>query len=255
MFMPYALGSYSQWSNPITYYFDTWIGTDHYQFWSLPYLKMEHDNIHVPDTSWTASFKVLEKELVTSASGNSWIYYGSNVFYYGNVKLAFSCGKYTTFDYTMQQGQMIKSTNGSGAIASAGTGIAITALKYGISHIPVGSEILEGIGYLAKLIPSSTTVTLGDSAVSLTDTATLSVGEQLSNYTFKTCSDHDGGTNNGDYFIFKVMAKTLGMGTLPPTSTSGGLQFSASVRSSASNGPNIDIISQHFTLPYTVYNQ
>lgn len=134
---------------------------------------MEHDNIHVPDTSWTASFKVLEKELVTSASGNSWTYYGSNVFYYGNVKLKFSCGKYTTFDYTMQEGRMIKSTGGSGSIVSAGTGIVITALKYGISHIPAGSEILEGIGYLSKLLPSSTTVTLGGGGFSLTDTATL----------------------------------------------------------------------------------
>jgi len=239
--MTRGLGSFTLWVNPTTYTCNLIIGGELTVYKSLPYLSMKHVNVTSQDSTWIAAFKISE----STTFNNGKTYYGQNVFYYGDLKLAFGAGARSTIIRTYQQGRMIDSKTGSGSTKASGT-IAIFALDRVVSLIPAAPNISDIIELFDKLNSSSSNVTLGSQGVSLSNKLVTHAGELLSNYTFSKYTDWNG-SDTGDYFTFQAVLQYES--TLSTSiSTAGALRFETTARTSAGVQANI---KQNITLNYT----
>ncbi|QNU66511.1 hypothetical protein EHE19_016875 [Ruminiclostridium herbifermentans] len=238
-----ALGGYSTWANPTTYYKAFYVGNDYTQCYSLPYLEYKHVNVASQDSTWTAAFKVAEHTQV----GN-YTYYGNNVFSYRNLQINFGCGDKSTFVRTFQEGRMYDYTSYIKGIKSLYDTITASLGKKVVSTLPYGSTLNTILGYFNTLTSQSGEVTLGGGAVSLSDRKTVAVGQKLAKYEFEECTDHGGQILNGDYYIYQALLQyesTSGTSV----STVGALQLKFDVYDKSV--PSTTSVSQNFQLNYT----
>ncbi|RJE87715.1 hypothetical protein D3P07_15530 [Paenibacillus sp. 1011MAR3C5] len=194
-----GLDQYTMWTNPTTFYHSIYIGGEHYQSYSLPYVEYKYVNVKSQDSRWIASFKVAEHQRV----GN-YTYYGNNVFVYRNLQISFASGNRSVFVKTEQQGRMYKYSGLTG-IKKVGDQITAQLLKKALSSLPGASTYTTVLGYINTMSSSTGTVTLGSAGVSLQNSDTFAVGEKLSDYQFEESTNHSGANNNGDYFTYHAI--------------------------------------------------
>ncbi|WP_223068314.1 hypothetical protein [Paenibacillus caui] len=239
---PMALGSFSTWTNPTTYYTSFYVGSDYTQCWSLPYLSYKHVNVTSQDSTWIAQFKVAEHTQV----GN-YTYYGNNVFEYKNLKIAFGSGDYSTMIRTFQQGR-VYDTSTFGGLKKTGDKIAADLIKKTLSAVPYGSTINDVLGYINTAVSGGGEVTLGSQGVDLSGSPVSAAGEKLaSKYKLEECTDHGGQTENGHYFTYHVVLNYEGNGSSKSTTGNLQLKFDVFNYEDYSTTP----ISKDFTLSYT----
>ena len=198
---PMGLNTWTTWLNPTTYYSEFYIGSDHCQCWSLPYVEYRHANVTSSDSTWAASFKVAEHTKI-----GSYTEHGNNVFEYRNLKMAFACGDKTTFIRTFQEGRVYDDSVIGGGLKGAGKKIAVSLLSKAVSALPYGSTLSSVLGYINSAASTNREVTLGSTGMTLSNRKTVAVGEKLDDkFKFEACTDYDGQTNNGHYFTYQAV--------------------------------------------------
>ena len=239
---PTALGEFSIWTNPTTYYTSFYVGSDYTQCYSLPYLSYKHGNVSSADTTWIAQFKIAEHTKV-----GSYTYYGNNVFEYKNIKIAFGSGDYSTIIKSSQQGR-IYDTSILGGLKKTGDKIGAALYKKVLSAVPYGSTINDVLGYINTATSSPGDVYLGTQYQTLYGGTVSAVGQKLnSSYKLEECTDYNGQTDKGHYFTYHATVQKEGKGS---KSTTGNLQLKFDVFNNETY--TTTPISKDFSLSYNV---
>lgn len=239
---PTALGQFSTWTNPTTYYASFYVGSEATQCYSLPYLSYKHVNVTSAGGTWIAQFKIAEH---TKVGTNT--YYGNNVFEYKNLKIAFGSGDYSTIIKTQQQGRIYDGSIGGG-LKKAGDSIKSALYKKALSAVPYGSTINDVLGYINSATSTTGDVYLGTQYETIYGSKVSAVGQKLdSKYKLEACTDYNGQTDNGHYFTYHATVQYEGSGS--SKSTTGNLQLKFDVKNNQTS--TTTPIAKDFPLSYT----
>lgn len=132
-------------------------------------------------------------------------YYGSNVFDYRNLKIAFIRGDNTHILRTIQQGRLYDYSLFSDGIKELGESITVQVLKKMASKLPGGATVVEALSFVNSMTSEQRNVYLGSEGLTALPASATAAGEKLSNmYSLNESSYHGGSDLVGHYFILQA---------------------------------------------------
>ncbi len=197
-----ALNSFSIRGYETTFTDEFYLGGHLVSCMSMPYIEFKHTNVSLSDSTWVVSFKIAEH---TKYQDGAIIGYGNNAFAYRDLKVAFAAGDNTTFIRTYQEGRLYNDTTNK--YYSNGGDLTVSFLKALVNALPNGSTFLSGLECIRAIVPYSTSVVLGNNAITLHSGKVKAVGESFPGLYLEECSNQGGAVNVGDYFTFHAVTQ------------------------------------------------